>query len=171
METYKIQLIETLLVITGYFIIYFITKNYINNSLKNTQLQRAKRKIIIKAIHLFLTIALIILLSAIWGLNQNEIAVFVSTTLTVLGIAFFAQWSLLSNITSSIILYFNHPIHIGDYIKIMDKEASIEGEISDLTYFFVHLKTENREIITIPNSLFLQKSVMILEKKRTPLNN
>jgi small-conductance mechanosensitive channel len=106
-----------------------------------------------------------ILLSAIWGLKQNQIAVFVGTILTALGIAFFAQWSLLSNITSSILLFFNHPIKIGDSIKVLDKDYPFEGEVSDLTYFFVYLKTENGEIITIPNSILLQKSVSVLEKK------
>lgn len=165
MDTYRIQVIETIAVIIGYLIVYLIITKYINNTLKSAQLQRSRRKVIVKGIHLFTTITAIVLLGAIWGLDQNEIAVFVSTILTVLGIAFFAQWSLLSNVTSSIILFFNHPLHIGDTIRIIDKEAPIEGEISDLTYFFVHLKTVEGEIITIPNSLFLQKSVMIVTKK------
>lgn len=58
------------------------------------------------------------LIAGIWGLEQNEIAVFASTILTALGIAFFAQWSLLSNITSSILLLLNHPMKLGDTIKI-----------------------------------------------------
>ena len=164
METYKIQLIETFVVLVVYVIVYYTTKTFINNSLKNTQLQRRRRKITIKAINLFTLITAIILLSAIWGLKQNEITVFVSTILTALGIAFFAQWSLLSNVTSSLLLFFNHPIKIGDSIKVLDKDYPVEGEVSDLTYFFVHLKTENGETITIPNSLFLQKSVSVLEK-------
>ena len=165
METYKIQIIETIIVLAGYIIGHYITKIFVNNSLKQTHLQRGRRKMIIKAVHLLSFITAIILLSAIWGLKQNEIAVFVGTILTALGIAFFAQWSLLSNITSSILLFFNHPVKIGDTIKVLDKDNPVEGEVSDLTYFFVHLKTENGETITIPNSLLLQKSVSVIEKK------
>lgn len=164
METYKIQIIETFFVIIVYIIVHYLTKNFVNNSLKNTHLQRGRRKIIIKAVHIFSFITATILLSAIWGLKQNEIAVFVGTILTALGIAFFAQWSLLSNITSSLLLFFNHPVKIGDKIKMLDKEFSFEGEVSDLTYFFVYLRTENGEIITIPNSLLLQKPVLVIEK-------
>jgi small-conductance mechanosensitive channel len=83
--------------------------------------------------------------------------------MSVLGIAFFAQWSLLSKVTSSLILFFNHPLKMGDTIKILDKEYPIEGEISELTYFFVYIKTKNGEIITVPNSLIFQKSVSIIE--------
>jgi small-conductance mechanosensitive channel len=91
--------------------------------------------------------------------------VFASTILTVLGIAFFAQWSLLSNITSSILIFFNHPIKLGDHIKILNKESNYEGEVTELTYFFVHIKTADNEIITIPNSHFFEKSFSIAEKK------
>ena len=141
MSTSEIQVVETTVLITIYIIVFFVTKTVINNTLKNVQLQRARRKIIIKAIHLFTTIAALILLAAIWGLKQNEIAVFASSVLTVIGIAFVAQWSLLSNITSSIILFFNHPLKIGDQIKILDRDYPFEGEISDLTYFYIHLIT------------------------------
>jgi len=164
METYKIQIIETIVVLAVYIITHYITKIVVNNTLKQTHLQRGRRKMIIKAVHLLSFLTAIILLSAIWGLKQNEIAVFVGTILTALGIAFFAQWSLLSNITSSLLLFFNHPIKIGDTLKVLDKDFPFEGDVSDLTYFFVVLKTEQGEIITIPNSLLLQKSVSIIEK-------
>jgi len=167
METYKIQIIETIVVFAGYIITHLIINTLINSTLKRTHLQRGRRKIIVKAVHLFCFITLIVLLSAVWGLKQNEIAVFVGTLLTALGIAFFAQWSLLSNITSSLLLFFNHPIKIGDTIKILDKDYPFEGEVSDLTYFFVHLKTESGEIVTIPNSILLQKAVSVIENKST----
>jgi small-conductance mechanosensitive channel len=166
MNAYKVQIIETLITLIAHLIFFFITKNIINNTLKKTQLERTRRKIIIKAINLFAFIAVGLIIAAIWGLEQNEIAVFASTILTALGIAFFAQWSLLSNITSSIILFFNHPLKLGDTIKVLDKDYPFEGEITQLTYFFVHLKTENGEIITIPNSQLLQKSIAVIEKKQ-----
>jgi len=165
MEPYKIQLIESSLVVVSYFLVYYITKTFVNNSLKNTHLQRGRRKMIIKAVHILSFLTATILLSAIWGLKQSEIAVFVGTLLTALGIAFFAQWSLLSNITSSLLLFFNHPVKIGDTIKVLDKDCPFEGEVIDLTYFFVHLKTASGELITIPNSHIFQKSISMIEKK------
>lgn len=165
MDTYKVQLLETLVTLVLYAIAFFVTTNVINNSLKNTQLQRNRRKIIIKAINLFIFIAVITIIAGIWGLDQNEIAVFASTIFTALGIAFFAQWSLLSNITSSILLFFNHPLKVGDTLKVMDKDCPFEGEIMELSYFFIHIKTQNGETITIPNALIFQKSLSIIDKK------
>jgi small-conductance mechanosensitive channel len=165
MELQKIQLFESAIIVIIYLILYFVIKNIINNSLKNTPLQRDRRKMIIKVLHLFITITASVFLAAIWGFKQKEIAAFASTILTALGIAFFAQWSLLSNITSSIILFFNHPLKLGDHLKVLDKDYPFEGEITELTYFFVHLKTVDGQIITIPNSMVLQKSISISENK------
>jgi small-conductance mechanosensitive channel len=167
MELYKIQIIETAAVIVGYIITYYTTKIFVNNSLKHTNLQRGRRKMIIKAVQLLSFLTAIVLLSAIWGLKQNEIAVYVGTILTAIGIAFFAQWSLLSNVTSSLLLFFNHPVKIGDKIKVLDKDCPFEGEVTDLTYFFIHVKTDEGEITTIPNSVLLQKSVSVIDKDST----
>jgi small-conductance mechanosensitive channel len=152
-------------IIVLYLTVSFVTKNNINNALKNTQLQRGRRKIIVKVVRLFTSMTALILLAGVWGLDQNELAVFASTVLTVMGVAFFAQWSLLSNITSSLILFFNHPLKIGDTIKVLDKDCPFEGEVTDLTYFFLHLRTTTGEIITIPNSVVLQKSISIVSRQ------
>ena len=158
MGKYNIQAIETLIILGSYIISYFIFKTVINNFLKKTRLERGRRKMAIRAVLLFTTITVIILITGIWGFKQNEIALFASTILTALGIAFFAQWSLLSNITSSILIFFNHPIKLGDTIKVLQKEYSYEGVVTEMNYFFVHIKTKDNEIITIPNSHFFEKS-------------
>ena len=100
---------------------------------------------------------------SIWGVNQSELAVFIGSVLTVLGIALFAQWSILSNITSGIIIFFSHSVKLEDTITIVDKDYEIEGRISDIGLFFVVLKTKENEQIDIPNSVFLNKMI----KKKT----
>lgn len=161
---YQTQILETSAVLVLYIIAYLITEKVINNALKNTALERTRRKNAVKAINLLILLGCLILIAGIWGLKQNEIAVFASTLFTALGIGFFAQWSLLSNITSGILLFFNHPMKLGDYIKVLDKDYPFEGEIIELTYFFIHLKDEDGKTITIPNSIVLQKSIAVTTK-------
>ena len=79
--------------------------------------------------------------------------------LTILGIAFFAQWSILSNITACLILFINYPVKIGDSITILEKDNNITGEIRDIGAFFITLKTPENELITIPNAIILQKNI------------
>lgn len=165
MKAFNIQITETLIILGSYIILYFIFKTVINNFLKKSRLERSTRKMAIRAVQLFTTITAIILLTGVWGFKQNEIALFASTILTALGIAFFAQWSLLSNITSSILIFFNHPVKLGDYVKVLHKDYHYEGEVTEMNYFFVHLKTDDNEIITIPNSHFFEKSFSVTENK------
>ena len=165
MNLQELQILESIIVAVSYVAIIFLIRTIISNTLKNTPLERARRKIIIKGLHLFTTIIAVTFLAGIWGFKQHEIAAFASTILTALGIAFFAQWSLLSNITAGIILFFNHPLKSGDTIRVLDKDCPFEGQITGLTFFFVHLRTANEEIITIPNSMILQKSISVVERK------
>ena len=165
MEIFNIQIIETLIILSIYVLLYLVFKTLINNYLKKTRLERGRRKMAIRAVQLFNTITTTILLTGVWGFKQNEIALFASSILTALGIAFFAQWSLLTNITSSILIFFNHPVKLGDYVKVLNKDFHYEGEVIELNYFFVHLKTKENEIITIPNSHFFDKSFSVSENK------
>jgi len=106
----------------------------------------------------------VVVIAAIWGVNQSQLILFISSFLTVLGIAFFAQWSLLAKVTAGLILFLNHPLRLGDRIKIMDKDYNIEGRVDDITYFFLHIRMDNGEKITIPNSVVLQKTISIMTK-------
>jgi small-conductance mechanosensitive channel len=165
LELHHIRILETVIILVLYVLAILFTRKLINNTLKRAQLERTRRKIIIKAINLFIAIGVLVLIAGVWGLEQRRVAVFAGTIFTALGIAFFAQWSLLSNITASIILFFNHPLKLGDTIRVLDKDYPFEGEVTELAYFFVYLRTEKGEIITVPNSMILQKAVAVLSKK------
>jgi small-conductance mechanosensitive channel len=99
----------------------------------------------------------------IWGVQTKDIFIVFSSITTVVGVAMFAQWSILSNITSGIILFFSFPYKIGDYIFIHDKDFPIEAEIEDIGAFHVYLKTKEGEIIVYPNNLMLQIGITILK--------
>jgi len=86
---------------------------------------------------------------------------FLSSFIAVLGIALFAQWSMLSNVTASILLFVSHPAKIGDTISILDKDYPLSGKIKDIGAFFVIIETDSKEVITIPNSLFFQKMIKV----------
>lgn len=126
-----------------------------------------RRKIIFKLLDLATYIFTAIVLAIIWGVDLKQFSVFISSVLAVLGIGFFAQWSLLSNLTASVILFFNHPVRLGDRIRILDKDFDWTGVVEDITGFYLFLKTDDDRKITIPNSLVLQKGIEILELNDT----
>ena len=104
------------------------------------------------------------LLAIAWGMGLTELSLIFSSVFAVIGVALFAIWSILSNITSGVILFFSFPYKIGDKIKIHDKDLPIEAIIEDIKAFHLHLRTLEGELITYPNNLILQKAVSLVEK-------
>lgn len=159
MEEYKIQIAETIIVILVFLITKLITKRIIRKIGLRFKYQLGRIKTTNKIVGVLLLIILTIVLMIIWGVDQSELLLFLSTTVTILGVAFFAQWSIISNITSTLIIFFNHPIKIGDSLTIMDKDYQIEGTLSDIGIFFIIIKTKENKKITIPSNVFMQKMI------------
>jgi small-conductance mechanosensitive channel len=126
--------------------------------------KNSEKNDVLKLINLILVVIFIIIIVAIWSVKQENILVVASSLITVLGVALFAELSILSNITACLILFFQHPIKVGDTIAITQEGKDIEGELIDITYFFVFIKTQNRGILTIPNALLLKSSFLVIEK-------
>lgn len=155
----KIQIIETAIAISIYLIIKIIIDRNIDRIVRNNKATKSRSKIVKKAINLTLLSVFMAVIFSIFGVDQSELTIFIGSVLTVIGIALFAQWSILANITSGIIIFFNHTVKLDDTITVIDKEYEIEGRISDIGLFFVILKTKEGEQITIPNSVFLNKMI------------
>jgi len=166
-EKYNVQALETLIILALMIVINFIIRKWSLRIVKKFQLGFERREITLKIISLMLGVVSLIALMGIWGLDQKELFVFFTSTITVLGVAFFATWSILSNITSGILLFFNHPLHIGDNIKILDKEMQVEGTLKDISMFFMHIETVDGQTITIPNSVVTQKIISISKNRIT----
>ena len=140
-----------------------ITTKVVKKYAKSSQIIEHRTNLVIKYIHLLINILAVIALITIWGVQPNDIFIALSSIATVVGVAMFAQWSILRNITSGIILFFSFPFKIGDIIRIHDKDFPIEAEIKDISAFHVYLKTKDGEKIIYPNNLLLQKGISILE--------
>jgi len=102
--------------------------------------------------------------SFILGADFGDIAVVFSSVFAVIGIALFAIWSILSNVTSGVIMFFSFPYKVGDKIKIHDKDYPIEAIIEDIRAFQLILREDNGDLVTYPNNLILQKAVTLIQK-------
>lgn len=116
-------------------------------------------KYISKTISIIILVFYLILLANVSGLEYSQVSIFLSSVFAVIGIALFAQWSILSNITASLIIFFGFPYRVGDKIKILDKDDDVSGEIEEITLFHVIIRRD-QELITYPNNLILQKGVI-----------
>ena len=160
MSDFEIQIIETAVLAAIVVGVKLVSRSSVNRLLNNMDFDLKRKQISHRIINLFLTIFIVTVLAGIWNIHRDQLIVFMTSVVTVLGIAFFAQWSILSNITSSLILFFNHPMKIGQRIRVVDKEYDISGELIDISFFFLYIKSDDGELITIPNILVLQKTIV-----------
>ena len=163
MNLLELKILETVIAIILFIIIRIVVIKSIDKTVQKHFMQKARGKIMKKVFHIVLVTVTLIFLLTIWGVNQSELFMFMASVLTVLGIALFAQWSTLSNITAGVIVFFYHSVKLDDTISIIDKDFEVEGRISDIGLFFVKLKTKEGEEIALPNNVFLQKMI----KKRS----
>jgi small-conductance mechanosensitive channel len=154
------QLLLTFGLVIVAVIIKLVSRKSVNRFLNRFDFDTKRKRIVHRIINLFLFIFVTVSLISIWNIDQKDLIVFLTSVVTVLGIAFFAQWSILSNITSSLILFFNHPLKIGQNIRVLDKEYDVEGKLIDISFFFMYIRNEEGYLITIPTSVALQKTMV-----------
>ncbi|AFT79781.1 hypothetical protein AMBLS11_16060 [Alteromonas macleodii str. 'Black Sea 11'] len=111
------------------------------------------------------TVSLALLLLA-WGIDFSGLLVLSTSIITVTGVALFASWSLISNITAYFILLTNVAYRRGNFVRILDGDNFIEGVIADVGPFSTRLLTVERETLMYPNNLILTRPVLLNPKEK-----
>lgn len=158
---YQNELLTTLVCVIIVLISRTLALKTIRRIGRISSLNEVRTRLISKYILILHSVLLIVALVFIWGINIKDLGLIFSSVFAVIGVALFATWSILSNVTAGIILFFSFPYKIGDRIRIHDKELEEKTDyiIEDIRGFHVHLRTSAGDLITYPNNLFLQKAV------------
>lgn len=164
LANYQNELIISGIVIISLLIIRFITHFTITKIAKKNDINDARIRLIRRYITVTLFLIAILIEAFVFGTEFKELAFFFSSIFAVIGIGLFAIWSILSNVTSGIIMFFNFPYKVGDKIEIHDKDFPITAIIEDIRAFQLHLRTKDGDLVTYPNNLMLQKAVTLIEK-------
>ena len=166
MEYFQTQINESIVCLVAFLVIRYSGKYIVRNAVVRSSFKAKEEKEVMRLLNLLILLVLAVILTAIWGVKQSEVLVFATSVITVLGIAFFAEMSILSNVTACLVLFFQHPIKIGDTIKVHAGEHPIEGVLTDITYFFIFIRTSDKGTITMPNTTLLKHPFTIVEQTR-----
>lgn len=151
-------------------IAYRLLKKIANRAILNLAEAKGVSKARLSFIQRCFNVAFLFLFASLFaivtGIGYGDVSLFLSSIFAVLGVAFIAQWSILSNITASFLIFFVFPYRVGDRIKVVDKDEDISGEIQEIRMFHVLIKHDNGNLITYPNNLMLQKAVLKLAKEK-----
>ncbi len=158
------ELVWTGFILLFLFVVQLVIRQTVKRVGKRAEYNEARIQLMGRYFRIFLLLIALAVVFAIWGVELSDMGVFLSSIFAVIGIALFAIWSILSNITSGVIMFFNFPFKVGDKIKIHDKDYPIEATVIDIKAFHLHLQTDDGEFITYPNNLMLQKAVSLVKK-------
>ncbi len=163
-HTHASELKTSAIILSCLLIIGIVSNIIIKRKGKKNGIVKARTNLICKYINVSLLIIVILFESYVFGAQFEELAVIFSSVFAILGIALFAVWSILSNVTAGVILFFSFPYKVGDKIEIHDKDFPIKAVIEDIKAFHLHLRLDNGDLITYPNNFLLQKAVTLVEK-------
>lgn len=128
-----------------------------------------RTSLVSKAISLILFVVMLSMMAISIGLGYQDVSLFVSSAFAVLGMALVAQWSILSNVTAGILIFFMFPYKLGDRIKVIDADVDTTGTLEEVTLFHLLIKLDSGEMLTYPNTLALTRPVVKLP--RVPLKS
>lgn len=131
---------------------------------KKSGTTEARAGLIGRYITVILVLIAILIEAFILGVEPEQVSLVFSSVFAVIGVGLFAIWSILSNVTSGVIMFFSFPYRVGDKIRIHDKDYPVEAIIEDIRAFQIHLREDNGDLVTYPNNLLLQKAVTLLQK-------
>ncbi|UGU15640.1 mechanosensitive ion channel family protein [Sinomicrobium kalidii] len=166
LSLYKDQLLYSTIAVVLLLLLKFILFKIIRKVGKISNYNEARTSLILRYANFAIFSIGIITINIIWNVNFKDLGLLLSSVFAVIGVALFAQWSILSNITAGIILFFTFPYKIGDRIQIQDKDFPTEATIEDIKAFHLLLRTDEDELITYPNNLMLQKGVKVVNSNK-----
>lgn len=163
---YYVNLLWTVGVIFLHVVIVVWTLPKLRKGVKNSKLDddsTLKAFNIMRIIIGTLTIATVLI---VWGIDFSGLLLVATSLITITGVALFANWSLLSNITAYFILLYQPSYSRGNFIRIFEGDNFVEGTICEVNLFNIKLITDDREVIMYPNNILLTRLIMLNPRNR-----
>jgi small-conductance mechanosensitive channel len=98
------------------------------------------------------------------GVSATVLWTALSGFVAVAAVAFFAMWSVLSNLLCAVLIYTIGPYRIGDVVELVDTldKPGVKGRVTAINLMFttlIELPEAGGALVQVPNSQFFQKSV------------
>ncbi|MBN8444290.1 MAG: mechanosensitive ion channel [Gammaproteobacteria bacterium] len=163
-EQYRTEFIQGILsfvVLLFYVVLSRRIAPFIYRTIAATMLKEEMNRRAMVVFHILLFLLLVVVLSIVWGIDIKGLLVLASSMIAVVGVALFAAWSLLSNITAFFILLGQRSFAQGKTVRIIDGSNAIEGTIIEVNLFSTELKTSDGELVVYPNNLIVSRPVVV----------
>jgi len=98
------------------------------------------------------------------GVSASVLWAALSGFVAVAAVAFFAMWSVLSNLLCAVLIFTVGPFRIGDVVELVDTldKPGVKGRVIAINLLFttlLEMPEAGGALVQVPNSQFFQKSV------------
>ncbi len=90
-----------------------------------------------------------------FGVQIGGIWALISTVLAMIAIGFVAVWSMLSNLSATLLILIFRPFEIGDRIEFVGEPT--KGKVLHLGMMFTTLQESDNAVLQIPNNIIFQR--------------
>lgn len=160
-----VPLIQVVLIVMGAWLLMRVARHL-------TRRLTAAYALPLRVTSIFLrTVGVIVYLGALlWALERLGVSGAVLWTAftgfaTVGAVAFFAAWSVLSNLFCALLIYVTRAFRIGDVVELLESgdKPGLKGQVLDINPVYTTLHesgdAESGSSLQLPNSLFFQRAL------------
>lgn len=165
-QSYASNIVWSLVVVLIYLVSTRLALPKIENSVDHSRLKNDSTSKAYHTVRLLIGTCSVAVLLLVWGIDFSGLLIVSTSLLTLTGVALFANWSLLSNVTAYLVLLFHGSYRRGNFVRIIDGDNYIEGYIADINLFHTRLITEERETVIYPNNLVLGRPTLVNPRSR-----
>lgn len=139
----------------------WLSQKFMFNKLKHTGDENIfSRQLVLLLLMLVGLICVVISLP----LKENlELQILSLIGLVLSGLLAFSSTTIFGNLVAGALMRFTQPFRTGDFIRIDDTF----GRVTELGLFDCEVQTESRELVSIPNSMLINKAVSVVRRSGT----
>ena len=116
----------------------------------------------LQTVHNSLRVFFAVVLLIVLGVDLSAIPAFLGSFLAVVGVACFAAWSILTNVTAGLVIFPAKDLQVGDKVKLIDDRESLIGTVAEFRLWSVVLRLDDGGLAYIPNIAVVQRVSVIL---------
>ncbi len=155
--------LTTFIIIVGTVVLIYLIRFFFRNTLESTKKWPYQRQLLstgIVLLGLFLAIGFLPLDHLVKNQILSVFGILISAVLAL------SSTTLVGNAMAGIMLRMMHEFRGGDFIEIDD----LIGRVTDFGIFHTEIQQVNRDVVSIPNLLLVQKAIKVTRRDGTFIN-
>jgi small-conductance mechanosensitive channel len=157
--------VKVLTILVLAWLLQTLVRKLIERVCRQRELPLALVLIVRRAVGTVIAVTALLLILDVFGVSGTVLWTAFTSFAAVGAIAFFAAWSVLSNIFCSILILFTRPFRLHDTVELVEngEKPGFKGRVMDVNLLYTTLMEsgdgQNGTLVQIPNSLFFQRTL------------